>query len=155
MDHLTPEKRSWNMSRIRGTDTKPEVLVRSILHCAGYRFRKNVNALPGKPDIVLPKYKTVIFVHGCFWHRHKGCKDATTPKSNKAFWKKKFDRNVANDRKHTRELRKLGWKVVTIWSCQLKKSEKLVRHIENSFSLSPSKKVASSTCQGTGQNKSS
>jgi DNA mismatch endonuclease (patch repair protein) len=88
MDRLTPEQRSWIMSRIRGTDTKPEVLVRSMLHRAGYRFRKNVRTLPGKPDIVLPKYKTIIFVHGCFWHRHKGCKGATTPKSNKAFWKK-------------------------------------------------------------------
>jgi DNA mismatch endonuclease (patch repair protein) len=85
MDHLTPKMRSWNMSKIRGTETAPERAVRSMLHRAGYRFRKNVKTLPGKPDIVLPKYKTVIFVHGCFWHRHKGCKDATTPKTNNAF----------------------------------------------------------------------
>ena len=129
MDHLTPKMRSWNMSRIRGTDTKPEVLVRSMLHRAGYRFRKNVSTLPGKPDIVLPKYKTVIFVHGCFWHRHKGCKDATTPKSNKTFWKKKFERNVSNDRKHVRDLKKLGWKVVAVWECETRKSEKLLRRL--------------------------
>jgi len=133
MDHLTPEKRSWNMSRIRGKDTKPEVLVRSMLHRAGYRVRKNVSALPGKPDIVLPKYRTVIFVHGCFWHRHKGCKDATTPKSNKAFWKKKFERNISNDRKHVRDLKKLGWKVVTVWSCQLKKPGRTFHKLENSL----------------------
>jgi len=133
MDHLTPEKRSWNMSRIRGKDTKPEVLVRSMLHRAGYRFRKNVSTLPGKPDIVLPKYRTVIFVHGCFWHRHKGCKDATTPKSNKAFWRKKFERNVSNDRKHARELRKLGWKVVTVWSCQLMMPTQPFCQIEHSI----------------------
>ena len=133
MDHLTPKMRSWNMSRIRGKDTKPEVLVRSLLHRAGYRFRKNVKSLPGKPDIVLPKYKTVIFVHGCFWHRHKGCKDATTPKSNKAFWKKKFECNIANDKNHARDLKKLGWKVVTVWECQLKKPERVVQRLEHSL----------------------
>lgn len=124
-DRLTKEQRSWNMAQIKGKDTKPEVLVRSILHRAGYRFRKNVKRLPGKPDIVLPKYRTVIFVHGCFWHRHKGCKDATTPKSNKVFWKKKFERNVSNDRKNQRDLQKLGWKIVTIWECQLKRPDKI------------------------------
>ena len=87
-DHLTPEQRSWNMAQIKGKDTKPEVLVRSMLHRAGYRFRKNVKNLPGKPDIVLPKYKTVIFVHGCFWHRHKGCKGATIPKTRTEWWEK-------------------------------------------------------------------
>lgn len=142
MDHLTPEKRSWNMSRIRGKDTKPEVIVRSLLHRAGYRFRKNVRTLPGKPDIVLPKYKTVIFVHGCFWHRHKDCKQATTPKSNKAFWNKKFERNVSNDRKHARELKKLGWRVLTVWTCEIEKTpnrvfrkiEKDIRQKSNSVS---------------------
>lgn len=129
-DRLTKEQRSWNMAQIKGKDTKPEVLIRSILHCAGYRFRNNVKELPGKPDIVLPKYKTVIFVHGCFWHRHKGCKDATTPKTNEDFWKKKFERNLSNDRKHTRELKKLGWNVVTVWSCELKNPEKVLRKLE-------------------------
>ncbi len=129
-DHLTKEKRSWNMAQIKGKDTKPEVLVRSMLHRAGYRFRKNVRTLPGKPDIVLPKYKTVIFVHGCFWHRHKGCKEATTPKTNKAFWNKKFERNVSNDRKHARELRKLGWQVITVWECQLLASDKVMLRLD-------------------------
>jgi len=131
MDHLTPEMRSWNMGRIKGKDTKPEVLVRSMLHRAGYRFRKNVSTLPGKPDIVLPKYKTVIFVNGCYWHRHKGCKDTTTPKSNIEFWQKKFERNVANDQKHTRQLRQLGWHVITVWECQLKKPDKVLHRLEN------------------------
>lgn len=132
-DHLTKEKRSWNMARIKGKDTKPEVLVRSMLHRAGYRFRKNVKDLPGKPDIVLPKYKTAIFVHGCFWHRHKGCKDATTPKTNTEFWLKKFERNVYNDRKHTRELRKLGWYVITVWECELKQPEKVLRKLKKTL----------------------
>ncbi|QHI68152.1 very short patch repair endonuclease [Tichowtungia aerotolerans] len=129
-DHLTPEKRSWNMSRIKGKDTSPEILVRSMLHRAGYRFRKNVKTLPGKPDIVLPKYRTVIFVHGCFWHRHKGCKGATTPKTRTDWWQKKFERNIANDKKHTRELRKLGWHVLTIWECELKNSNRVFLKLE-------------------------
>jgi DNA mismatch endonuclease (patch repair protein) len=128
-DRLTKEQRSWNMGQIKGKDTKPEVLVRSLLHRAGYRFRKNVRDLPGKPDIVLPKYRTVIFVHGCFWHRHKGCKNATTPKTNKAFWNKKFERNISNDRKNQRELKKLGWKVVIIWECHLKHSDRLIQRL--------------------------
>jgi len=101
-----------------------------MLHRAGYRFRKNVKELPGKPDIVLPKYKTVIFVHGCFWHRHRGCKDATMPKSNIEFWQNKFDRNVSNDRKHTRQLRRLGWHVLTVWSCELKNSDKVLAKLQ-------------------------
>lgn len=119
MDHLTKEQRSWNMSRIRDRDTRPEVILRSMLHRAGYRFRKNVKNLPGKPDIVLPKYRTVIFVHCCFWHRHKGCKYATTPSTNVEFWQKKFAANIANDKKHARALRKLGWKVITVWECEV------------------------------------
>ncbi len=119
------------MSRIRGTETSPERKVRSMLHRAGYRFRKNVSTLPGKPDIVLPKYRTVIFVHGCFWHRHKGCKQATTPGTNTEFWQKKFERNVANDRKHARQLRRLGWHVITVWECQLEKPDKVLQRLEN------------------------
>ena len=119
MDVFTPEKRSEIMRSVHGSDTKPEILVRSMLHRAGYRFRKNVKTLPGKPDIVLPKYKTVIFVHGCFWHRHKGCKHTTTPSANVAFWQKKFAANIANDKKHARALRKLGWKVITVWECEV------------------------------------
>ncbi len=117
-DHLTKKKRSWNMSRIRSKNTKPELIVRSLLHGMGYRFRLHRKDLPGKPDIVLPKYKTVIFVHGCFWHRHKGCKKCTTPSSNKEYWKRKFERNVANDKIHKAQLRGKGWKVFVIWECE-------------------------------------
>ncbi len=130
-DTISKERRSWNMSRIRSKDTAPEIAVRSMLHRAGYRFRLHVKDLPGKPDIVLPKYKTVIFVHGCFWHRHKGCKYATTPSTHKKYWLKKFDRNTANDKKHQRELKMLGWKVVTIWVCQLRFPGATFRRIRN------------------------
>lgn len=119
MDTLTKEKRSWNMSRIKSKDTKPEMLVRSALHCAGYRFRLHVKELPGKPDIVLPKYKTVIFVHGCFWHRHKGCSDATMPSTNQDFWKEKFRQNVKRDKCEQAELKKRGWKVLVVWECEV------------------------------------
>ena len=129
MDRLTPEERSANMRAIKSKDTKPEVMVRSMLHRAGYRFRKNVATLPGKPDIVLPKYKKVIFVHGCFWHQHPGCKQATTPKTRTEWWQKKFERNVSNDRKHARELQKLGWQVITVWECQLKTPGKVLASI--------------------------
>lgn len=120
-DKLTPEKRSWNMSRIKGKDTKIEVEVRKYLFSKGYRFRKNDKRYPGKPDIVLPKYHVAIFVHGCFWHRHEGCKDATTPKTRTEFWLEKFDKNVKNDQIKQEKLRKLGWKVIVIWECEIKK----------------------------------
>ncbi len=113
-DKLAPEKRSWNMSRIKGRDTKIEVEVRKYLFSKGYRFRKNDKRYPGKPDIVLPKYHVAIFVHGCFWHRHEGCKDATTPKTRTEFWLEKFDKNVKNDRIKQEKLRELGWKVIVI-----------------------------------------
>jgi len=121
-DKLTPEKRSWNMSRIKGKDTKIEVEVRKYLFSKGYRFRKNDKRYPGKPDIVLPKYHVAIFVHGCFWHRHEGCKDATTPKTRTDFWLEKFDKNVKNDQIKQEKLRELGWKVIVIWECELKRS---------------------------------
>lgn len=136
-DHLTAEQRSWNMARIKGKNTQPELIVRSLLHRAGYRFTvngPNNRKLPGRPDIVLPKHHAVIFVHGCFWHRHKGCKGATTPKSNVDFWQAKFDRNVANDKRHTRQLRKLGWHVLTIWECQLKKPDMVLRKLDRFLS---------------------
>ncbi len=131
-DHLTPEKRSWNMAQIKGKNTKPELIVRSLIQQAGYRFTVNGpknKKLPGKPDIVLPKYKTVIFVHGCFWHRHKNCPRAAAPKTNVEFWEKKLDRNVDNDRKHARELRRLGWHVLTVWECQLKKPDASIKKL--------------------------
>lgn len=117
-DRLTKERRSWNMSRIRGKDTAPEMIVRSILHRMGYRFRLHMKSLPGKPDIVLPKYKTVIFVHGCFWHRHKGCRNCTTPTNRREFWLAKLNGNAARDKVHHRALRKLGWRVIVIWECE-------------------------------------
>ena len=127
-DKLTPEKRSWNMSRIKGKDTKIEVEVRKYLFSKGYRFRKNDKRYPGKPDIVLPKHHVAIFVHGCFWHRHEGCKDATTPKTRTEFWLEKFDKNVKNDQIKQEKLRELGWKVIVIWECEIKKD--LVKTME-------------------------
>jgi DNA mismatch endonuclease (patch repair protein) len=126
MDTLSPEERSLLMGRIRGKNTKPEMLVRSMLHRCGYRYSLHRKELPGKPDIVLRKYRTLVFVHGCFWHRHKNCKVASMPKSNTAFWQAKFERNVANDKKHRRELKKLGWKVIVVWECELKNPEKVL-----------------------------
>lgn len=120
-DRISPEHRSWNMSRIKGKDTKIEVQVRSWLFSKGFRFRKNDKRYPGKPDIVLPKYKTAIFINGCFWHRHECCKYATTPKTRTDFWLEKFKRNVANDRLHVQQLEEQGWSVITLWECELKK----------------------------------
>ena len=119
MDTLTPEHRSWVMSRIRSKDTKPEKIVRSWLHRNGYRFRLHVKSLPGHPDIVLPKYRTLIEVRGCFWHRHKGCATATSPKSNIGFWRAKFRRNVTRDRRHEAQWAELGWNTVVVWECGL------------------------------------
>lgn len=120
-DHLNKERRSWNMSRIRSKNTKPEMLLRSSLHRMGYRFRVCVKDLPGKPDIVLPKYKTVIFVHGCFWHRHKGCKKCTMPSTNSQFWNNKFSLNVKRDKRIMIGLKALGWRVIVIWECEVKR----------------------------------
>jgi len=128
-DRLSKEKRSWNMSRIRSRDTDPEKKVRSLLHRLGYRFRMYQKDLPGKPDIVLTKYKTVIFVHGCFWHRHKGCSRCTTPSTNQEYWLAKFEKNTAKDKKNRMILRRLGWKCITVWECETKKPEKLTRRL--------------------------
>ncbi len=122
MDRLSAEKRSWNMSQIKGKDTAIEVRVRKYLFSKGFRFRKNDKRLPGKPDVVLPKYRTVIFVHGCFWHRHPSCKNATTPKSNTDFWLRKFEKNVDNDKKNYDSLKQMGWNVVVVWECELTKA---------------------------------
>jgi len=124
-DHLTKEKRSWNMSRIRSKNTKPEMIVRSMLHRMGYRFRLYRNDLPGKPDIILRKYKTVIFVHGCFWHRHKGCKRCTTPGSNQDYWLPKFEKNIIKDKKNQKLLKKQGWNYIIVWECKIKDLDKL------------------------------
>ena len=118
-DTLSTEKRSWNMSRIKSQNTKIELAVRKHLFSKGFRYRINVRNLPGKPDIVLKKYNTVVFIHGCFWHRHQGCKDATTPKTKTSFWENKFHKNVKNDQKHVEMLQQTGWRVVTIWECEI------------------------------------
>lgn len=118
MDVVDRATRSRMMSGIRGKNTKPELAVRSFLHRAGLRFRLHA-ALPGKPDLVFPRYRTVVFVHGCFWHRHEGCRYATTPASNPRFWQKKFATNVLRDEKVRQQLEELGWCVLVIWACQL------------------------------------
>ena len=119
-DHLTAERRSWNMSRIKSKDTKIENVVRKFLFSKGFRYRKNDKRYPGKPDIVLPKYKTVIFINGCFWHHHDGCKYATVPKTNIEYWYGKMMHNVENDMKHKEQLEKEGWKVIVLWECEIK-----------------------------------
>jgi len=120
-DSLSKARRSWNMSRIAGKNTRPERLVRSLIHSMGYRFtiQGPLNRkLPGRPDIVLPKYRTAIFVHGCFWHRHSGCPDSTTPKTRTSWWRNKFEGNVARDRNAESALQQLGWSVIVVWECQ-------------------------------------
>ena len=119
-DVLTPKQRSYNMSRLHGKDTKPAEMVRKYLFSQGFRYRKNDARLPGKPDIVLPKYKTVIFVNGCFWHKHEGCKYFVWPKNNAAFWKEKIEKNIARDQRNYALLQQAGWKIIIIWDCQLK-----------------------------------
>lgn len=121
-DVHTPEQRSYNMSRIRGKNTRPEELVRRYLFAQGFRYRKNDARFPGKPNIVLPKYKTVIFVNGCFWHAHEGCKYFVWPKSNVDFWKRKINGNIQRDLRNNQLLSEQGWNVIVIWECQLKKS---------------------------------
>lgn len=135
VDSLTPERRSWNMGRIPGKNTKPELAVRSMLHSLGYRFRVNKKDLPGKPDIVLKKYNTVVFVHGCFWHRHKNCSDATTPKSRTEFWEKKFSDTVARDKRNIDLLSGLGWRIVLVWECELKDPDSLIEKLKSQIQL--------------------
>jgi DNA mismatch endonuclease (patch repair protein) len=113
--------RSFNMSRIKGKNTKPEIRVRKFLHANGFRYRLHAKELPGKPDIVLPKYRTVIFVHGCFWHGHAHCRYFVIPKTRTEWWLEKISKNIANDKKAEEALKYLGWNVITIWECQLKK----------------------------------
>ena len=118
-DRISKEHRSWNMSRIKNKDTGIEVAVRKRLFSYGYRYRKNDSRLPGKPDIVLPKYKTVIFIHGCFWHLHYNCDNARLPKTNVDFWKTKLNHNVENDNKNQKLLEEMGWRVITVWECEI------------------------------------
>ena len=122
MDKLSKERRSLVMSHVKSKDTKPEIFIRSLLHRAGYRFRFHVKGLPGKPDIVLPKYKLVVFVNGCFWHRHENCKRATMPIQNAKYWADKFKKNVERDKLEIKQLRDSGWLVTVIWECELQEA---------------------------------
>ncbi|MGF7075102.1 very short patch repair endonuclease [Mucilaginibacter sp. 3215] len=131
------ETRSYNMSRIRSVNTKPELKVRKFLFSNGFRYRLNVKEMPGKPDLVLPKYNAVIFVHGCFWHGHDGCRYFVKPKSNQSYWLPKIEKNINRDKANFARLIELGWRVLEVWECDLKKGkiegtlEKLVRTIKN------------------------
>ena len=138
VDKFSKETRSYVMSRIKGKDTKPEIIVRSYLFARCLRFRKNDKRYPGSPDVVLPKYKTVVFVHGCFWHLHEGCKYAVMPKSNVEFWENKLYGNRERDQRNKKELEEMGWNVITVWECELKK-EKREQTLEELYSQITSK----------------
>ena len=124
-------KRSEIMSRIRGRDTKPELVVRRIAHRLGFRFRLHRKDLPGSPDIVFPRYRAIIMVHGCFWHRHPGCKYAYTPKTRVQFWRQKFEGNVVRDRRNERALSERGWRTTVIWECETKNHQAVAARIES------------------------
>lgn len=130
MDVHTKEQRSKNMAAIKSGNTKPEIIVRKLLFSLGYRYKLNNKELSGKPDIKLSKYKTVIFVHGCFWHQHENCKYAVMPKSNEEFWKNKLGGNVKRDKETKEKLLKMGWKILIIWECQLKDLNKLSEFLQ-------------------------
>jgi DNA mismatch endonuclease, patch repair protein len=125
VDKLSTERRSWNMSRIRSRDTNPEIAVRRTLHRLGHTFRLHRHDLPGRPDIVLPKYRIAIFVHGCFWHQHTGCIDCSKPKTNMSYWRPKLSANLQRDQKNRRRLRRMGWTPIVIWECQTQRTEQL------------------------------
>src|SRR5437016_2325627 len=137
-DVHTPQVRSYNMSRIRSKNTKPEILVRKFLFAKGFRFRIHDKKLPGKPDIVLPKYKTVIFINGCFWHGHSGCKYFVVPKTRTQWWLNKINRNKEIDKENIKKIKKAGWKVLTIYECSLKpkKQNKTLTNVVNSLKKS-------------------
>ena len=128
-DHLKPAARSALMSRVRATDTRPEIALRRALFAKGLRYRLHRRDLPGTPDIVFPSKRKVVFVHGCFWHRHPGCKYATTPKTNTKFWNDKFHRNVQRDGRNLADLTDLGWEAIVIWQCQIKELDKAVETV--------------------------
>lgn len=128
-DVFSKPKRSWVMSRIRSVNTRPELTVRSFLHQRGFRFRLHASQLPGKPDIVLHKYQTAIFVHGCFWHSHHRCRNAVFPRTRAAFWRTKILGNKQRDAKAARRLRSLGWKVLTIWECETEALQRLEQRL--------------------------
>jgi DNA mismatch endonuclease (patch repair protein) len=135
MDSVSPKRRSEIMSRVTGKNTRPEIVVRKLLHGLGYRFRLHRKDLPGRPDVVLPKWRTVVFIHGCFWHRHVGCPNTRTPKSRIEFWTSKFEENIQRDRITRERLEALGWRVLVIWECELgdvaSLTERIRRFIES------------------------
>jgi len=124
VDFLSPKDRSERMSRIVSKDTQPELVLRRVLHGLGFRYRLHGSGLPGRPDLVLPRYKTVVFVHGCFWHRHADCSIATTPKSNTSYWIDKFQKNVSRDARVTKALEEAGWRVLVVWECEVSSAVK-------------------------------
>ena len=134
-DIFSTENRSDVMSKIKSKNTKPEKVVRSLLFSLGYRFRLHVKDLPGKPDIVLPKYKTVVLVNGCFWHGHENCKDAGIPKTNSQFWYDKISKNKERDKRVLNELEQAGWKVLVIWECQINDKEKLISFLKSELKM--------------------
>lgn len=148
MDYISPEHRSWNMAQIKNKNTGIEVKVRQYLFAQGFRFRKNDKRYAGHPDVVLPKYHTVIFVNGCFWHHHPGCRYATIPKSNTDYWNAKFARNARNDQKHQAELEAEGWQVITIWECELKSKNfeqtmaKVTRQVRQNLPETESRRIS-------------
>lgn len=125
VDHISPERRSWLMARVKGKDTTPELRVRRAAHAMGLRFRLHRKDLPGKPDLVFPKHKLAVFVHGCFWHRHDGCPKASTPKSRTEFWDMKFQANVERDKRNLSEIERLGWSCIIVWECETQNPQKL------------------------------
>jgi len=127
IDVFLPEKRSWIMSLVKGKNTRPELIVRSLIHRMGYRFRLYQKILPGNPDIILKRHKKVVFIHGCFWHGHKGCLRSKRPMTNRSFWNKKLSKNIERDKRQQKELHKLGWKTLIIWECQIKNLDHLKR----------------------------
>ena len=134
-DHLSPEKRSENMRSIKSKDTVPEKKVRSVAHRLGLRFRLHRRDLPGSPDLLFPSRKIALFVHGCFWHRHEGCAEASTPKTNKGYWSAKFTRNVERDNENKRKLEEKGWKVLVIWECETKSQENIESFLTSHFRI--------------------
>lgn len=134
MDSVSPQKRSWVMAQVKARDTKPEKVVRSLLHRMGYRFRLCQKGLPGTPDIVLARFRTVIFVHGCFWHRHPGCKRASLPSSNTDYWRRKFERTIVRDAADQAALKESGWHVYVVWECELSDMPTLHARLQNYFS---------------------
>lgn len=134
-DNLTPQQRKIAMSRVRTQNTTPEKIVCSLLHRLGFRFRKNVKSLPGTPDIVLPKYRAAIFVHGCFWHGHESCKRAGLPNTRREFWEQKISANISRDKRAEELLQQAGWRVITVWQCQLKNRKVAEETVQKTASM--------------------